>query len=133
MMLLQRILFFILLISVSISGVAQEKTFADALPEKLHTSIDKILDDQFAEIEQTLIRAEKLQPKDVLLVTVPLENYIEDILFTINRPATIYPKILYNVLRNLYKQGKSRDHIEQALITMQKDNQFKKMYDAQEE
>ncbi|MBI5215281.1 MAG: hypothetical protein HY960_05970 [Ignavibacteriae bacterium] len=101
------------------------------LPSKLNTAIDKILDDQFAEIEKTLVREERLDPKEVLLITVPLENYIEDVLFTINRPATIYPLVIYSTLRTLFREGKPKAEIEQILIDMQKSNQFRKLYEAQ--
>ena len=122
----------ILCVVVSSAGFAQEGTTSNlTLPKRLNTAIDKILDDQFAEIEKTLVREERLNPKEVLLITVPLENYIEDVLFTINRPATIYPTIIYVALRNLFREGKSKGEIEQILIDMQKNHQFQKLYEAQ--
>ncbi|MBI3195556.1 MAG: hypothetical protein HYZ34_13985 [Ignavibacteriae bacterium] len=128
MILFQIVVFLLLVIPTGIT--AQENSSLDNLPKKLNTAIDKILDDQFADIEQALIQSEQLEPKEVLLITIPLENYIEDVLFTINRPATIYPQTLYRVLKDLYKQGKSRAEIEQSLVAMQKENQFKKLYEA---
>lgn len=89
-----------------------------------------MLDDQFADVEQALITVERLDPREVLLITIPLENYIEDVLFTINRPATIYPQTLFLVLKDFFKKGKSRAEIEQLLVEMQKENQFKKLHDA---
>ncbi|MCK9410242.1 MAG: hypothetical protein WCX28_09640 [Bacteriovoracaceae bacterium] len=105
----------------------------DQLPEKVHTSIDKILDDHLAEIENTIIQENEFETKTVLLVTVPLENFIEDVLFTINRPAVIYPKILYKVIRDQFRQGKSREEIERLLVTMQKQNKFEKLYVAEKQ
>ncbi len=110
--------------------VAQEISSPENLPKKINTAIDKILDDQFADVEQALIKFEQLDPKEVYLITIPLENYIEDVLFTINRPATIYPQTLFRVLKDFFKQGKSRAEIEQSLVAMQKENQFKKLYEA---
>lgn len=107
-------------------GFAQE-----GLPEKLHTTIDKVLDDQFAEIEKALIRNEGIDPKSVLLVTVPLENYIEDVLFTINRPAVIYPQTIYKFIRTQFSEGKLRGEIEQTLVEMQKYNKFQKLHEAE--
>ncbi len=106
---------------------------AHSLPPKLNTTIDKILDDQLAEIEEMLVRVDSFKAGDVMLVTVPLESYIEDILFTINRPATIYPGILYETLRDLYRQGKIRSEIEHTLIVMQKKNQFQKLYESRKQ
>ncbi len=132
---MKRLLCFFLLVYVTIptavfsQGDGKQTT---TLPKKLHTSVDKILDDSFADIEQALIQQEKLDPREVLLVTVPLENYIEDILFTINRPAVIYPEVIFIVLRDMYRQGKSKTDIEQALIVMQKNNQFRKLYEAKQ-
>jgi len=128
MLVLQLIAF--LLLVVQADTVAQENSSPDNLPKKLNTAIDKILDDQFADVEQVLIKVERLDPKEVLLITIPLENYIEDVLFTINRPAIIYPQTLFRVLKDFFKQGKSRAEIEQLLVEMQKENQFKKLHDA---
>ncbi|MBI3586100.1 MAG: hypothetical protein HY088_03090 [Ignavibacteriales bacterium] len=103
------------------------------IPEKLHTTIDKVLDDQFAEIEKALIRNEGMDPKSVLLITVPLENYIEDVLFTINRPAVIYPQTIYKFIRTQFTEGKSRSQIESVLIEMQKYNKFEKLHEAEKQ
>ncbi|MFA6455359.1 MAG: hypothetical protein WCW40_00955 [Bacteroidota bacterium] len=103
----------------------------DQLPEKVHTSIDKILDDHLAEIENTIIQEKEFDARTVLLVTVPLENFIEDVLFTINRPAVIYPKVIYKVIRDQFRQGKSREEIERMLVMMQKQNKFEKLYAAE--
>ncbi|MFA6468535.1 MAG: hypothetical protein WCW35_06535 [Bacteroidota bacterium] len=103
----------------------------DQLPEKVHTSIDKILDDHLAEIENTIIQEKEFDARTVLLVTVPLENFIEDVLFTINRPAVIYPKVICKVIRDQFRQGKSREEIERMLVTMQKQNKFEKLYAAE--
>ncbi len=98
------------------------------LPEKIHTSIDKILDDHLADVENTLIQEKEFDTKAILLVTVPLENFIEDVLFAIDRPAVIYPKIIYKYIREQFRQGKSREEIGKMLVTMQKQNQFEKLY-----
>ncbi len=113
----------LLLLTCPVAGRAQER-----LPERVHTSIDKILDDHFAEIENTLIQEKEFDAKSILLVTVPLENFIEDVLFTINRPAVIYPRVILRVIREQYRQGKSREEIERMLVAMQKKNQFERLY-----
>ncbi len=105
----------------------------DNLPEKLHTTIDKTLDDQFAEIEKELARPGDIDPKNILLITVPLENYIEDVLFRINRPAIIYPRVIYGVIRAQLKEGKPRSVIEQLLVEMQKHKEFDKLYAAEKQ
>lgn len=105
----------------------------DSLPERMHTSIDKILDDCLAEVENTLMKEKEFDPKMVLLVTVPLENFIEDVLFTINRPAVIYPKTIYRYIRTQLRQGKSREEIERSLVLMQKQNRFEKIYEAEKQ
>lgn len=105
----------------------------EVLPEKVHTTIDKILDDHLADVENKLIREDKLDAKTILLVTVPLENFIEDVLFTINRPAVIYPRVIYSVIREEFQQGKPREEIAHLLITMQKKNSFEKIYDAEKQ
>jgi hypothetical protein len=105
----------------------------DNLPEKIHTSIDKILDDHLAEIENTLINEKEIEAKTILLVTVPLENFIEDVLFAINRPAVIYPRVIYKIIREEFRQGKSREEIERLLVTMQKQNKFEKIYAAEKQ
>lgn len=103
------------------------------LPERLHTNIDKTLDDQFAEIEKELARPGDLDRKDIVLITVPLENYIEDVVFRINRPAVIYPRIILKVIRNQLKGGKPRSAVEQLLVEMQKHKEFDKLYDAEKQ
>lgn len=103
----------------------------DQLPERLHTTIDKVLDDQFADIEKALIREGTVDQKAVLLITVPLENYIEDVLFTINRPAVIYPQTVYRFIKTQLIEGKSRVEIERMLVQMQKYNRFQKMYESE--
>ncbi|MFA5834705.1 MAG: hypothetical protein WDA22_14600 [Bacteroidota bacterium] len=105
----------------------------DNLPEKIHTSIDKILDDHLAEIENTLINEKEVETKTILLITVPLENFIEDVLFMINRPVVIYPRVIYKVIREQFRQGKSREEIERLLVTMQKQNKFEKIYAAEKQ
>jgi hypothetical protein len=114
--------------SVTYNIKAQEN-----LPERLHTNIDKTLDDQFAEIEKELARPGDLDRKDIVLITVPLENYIEDVVFRINRPAVIYPRIILKVIRNQLKEGKSRSLVEQLLVEMQKHKEFDKLYDAEKQ
>lgn len=108
---------------LSISLHAQEN-----LSDKVHTSIDKILDDHLAEVENTLIQEKEFDAKTILLVTVPLENFIEDVLFTINRPAVIYPRVIYRVIKEQFRQGKTRQEIERSLVLMQKQNKFEKLY-----
>jgi len=103
------------------------------LPEKLHTTIDKTLDDQFAEIEKELARPGDIDQKNILLITVPLENYIEDVLFRINRPAVIYPRVIYGVIRAQLKEGKPRSVVEQLLVDMQKHKEFDKLYAAEKQ
>jgi hypothetical protein len=128
--LLYRRLFFAFLgiLFVRTSLPAQEH-----LPEKVHTSIDKILDDHLAEVENTLIQEKEFDAKTILLVTVPLENFIEDVLFTINRPAVIYPRVIYRFIREQFRQGKTREEIERTLVLMQKQNKFEKMYAAEKQ
>ncbi|MFZ4621859.1 MAG: hypothetical protein ACOYNS_14960 [Bacteroidota bacterium] len=115
------VLFGILFVSASLR--AQEN-----LSEKVHTSIDKILDDHLAEVENTLIQEKEFDAKTILLVTVPLENFIEDVLFTINRPAVIYPRVIYRFIKEQFRQGKTRQEIERSLVQMQKQNKFERMY-----
>ena len=105
----------------------------DNLPEKIHTSIDKILDDHLAEIENTLINEKEVETKTILLITVPLENFIEDVQFMINRPVVIYPRVIYKTIREQLRQGKPREEIERLLVTMQKQNKFEKLYAAGKE
>ena len=118
-----RLSLLLLLLTCAVGVRAQER-----LPERVHTSIDKILDDHFAEIENTLIQEKEFDAKSILLVTVPLENFIEDVLFTINRPAVIYPRVILRVIREQYRLGKSREEIERMLVAMQKKNQFERLY-----
>ncbi len=122
-----------IVLTVVCSNAQGNDPIPSSLPPKLNTAIDKILDDQFADIEEMLVRVDSFKANEVLLVTVPLENYIEDVLFTINRPATIYPGILYEALRDLYRQGKMRREIEHTLIIMQKNNQFQKLYESKKQ
>jgi len=105
----------------------------DNLPEKIHTSIDKILDDHLAEIENTLINEKEVETKTILLITVPLENFIEDVQFMINRPVVIYPRVIYKTIREQLRQGKPREEIERLLVTMQKQNKFEKIYVAEKQ
>ncbi len=120
----RRILFFLFgILFVSAPLCAQEN-----LSVKVHTSIDKILDDHLAEVENTLIQEKEFDAKTILLVTVPLENFIEDVLFTINRPAVIYPRVIYRVIKEQFRQGKTRQEIERSLVLMQKQNTFEKLY-----
>ena len=67
------------------------------------------------------------------LITVPLENYIEDVLFRINRPAVIYPRIILSVIRTQLKEGKPKNVVEQVLVEMQKHKEFDKLYEAQKQ
>lgn len=123
-----------LLLLLVMYGLTAGKTHAqDNLPEKLHTTIDKTLDDQLAEIEKELARPGDLDPKNILLITIPLENYIEDVLFRINRPAVIYPRIICAVIRGRLKEGKPRSVIEQLLVEMQKHKEFDKLYAAEKQ
>lgn len=124
---------FIILVLGSLC-IALDSLYAqDSLPDKIHTSIDKILDDYLAEVENRLIQEKEFDPKTVLLITVPLENFIEDVLFTINRPAVIYPKTIYKYIRTQLRQGKSHEEIERLLVSMQKQNKFEKIYEAEKQ
>jgi hypothetical protein len=121
----------VLLLLLVIHGLTAVRIEAqDNLPEKLHTTIDKTLDDQFSEIEKELSRHGDIDQKDILLITIPLENYIEDVLFRINRPAIIYPRIIFSVIRKQLKEGKPRATVEQLLVEMQKHREFDKLYEA---
>jgi len=122
-----------LILCVSVILAGNSLRAQENLPEKIHTSIDKILDDHLAEIENTLINEKEVETKTILLITVPLENFIEDVLFMINRPVVIYPKVIYKVIREQFRQGKSREEIERLLVTMQKQNKFEKLYAAEKQ
>ena len=126
-------LFLLLNVYLFYVGRAQgDSNTETGLLKVVHTTIDKNLDDQFAEIEKALITQERLEPKNVVLITVPIENYIEDVLFTINRPATIYPQTMFKLIRKFFREGKSRDEIERLLVEMQKHNQIKKLYEEEQ-
>lgn len=124
---------YIIILSLGIILASRPLVAQENLPEKVHTSIDKILDDYLAEVENTLMQEKEFDTKIVLLVTVPLENFIEDVLFSIDRPAVIYPRVLYKVIREQLRQGKSREEIERILVTMQKQNKFEKLYAAEKQ
>jgi hypothetical protein len=117
------------MLAVFICGLVGSASLrAQDLPAKLHTTIDKTLDDQFSDIEKALVQDGRLDQKSVVLITVPLENYIEDVLFRINRPAVIYPRTIYGFIISQFKLGKTRDEIETLLVDMQKHNRFARLY-----
>lgn len=116
-----------------VSGeAAPEKSKVDSLvnllPEKLVTIVDKTLDDQFAEIEKLASKLPNMDKKKVFLITLPVENFIEDIYFPANRPAIIYPQVLFLTINEELQKGKSKKEIARLLVKLQKKNAFEKMY-----
>jgi len=103
-------------------------SLAQILPEKLMTIVDKTLDDQFAKIERSLSKLPGISKKDVFLITLPLENYIEDIYFPANRPAIIYPRAIFLIIYEEINKEKSKKTIAQHLVELQQKNEFKKIF-----
>lgn len=98
------------------------------LPEKLVTIVDKTLDDQFAQIETVVTQLPDMNRKMVFLITLPLENYLEDIYFSANQSAVIYPRILFDVIVKTVREGKSKKEVARKLVKLQKENAFEKTY-----
>jgi len=102
-------------------------SLAQKLPKRLMTIVDKTLDDQFAEIERSLSELPEISRKEVFLITLPLENYIEDIYFPANRPAVIYPRTIFLILYEEINKENSKKKIAQHLVELQQRNEFEKI------
>ncbi|MFQ5603740.1 MAG: hypothetical protein ACE5HS_10770 [bacterium] len=107
---------------------AKADSLVRLLPEKLVTIVDKTLDDQFAEIENLASILFKMDKKKIFLITLPMENYIEDIYFPANQPAVIYPRIIFKTIYEELKKGKTKKEIARTLVNLQKQNAFEKQF-----
>ncbi len=99
-------------------------SLAALLPERLETIVDKTLDDQFARIENQIAKLPNVDKKTVFLVTLPLENYLEDIYFPANEPAVIYPRIIFKTIVKEIMQGISKRKIALKLVRMEQKSVF---------
>lgn len=99
-------------------------SLAALLPDRLETIVDKTLDDQFARIENQIAKLPNVDKKAVFLVTLPLENYLEDIYFPANEPAIIYPRIIFRTIIREIMQGTSKRKIALKLVRMEQKSAF---------
>ncbi|MFQ5866161.1 MAG: hypothetical protein ACE5IW_13145 [bacterium] len=107
---------------------AKVDSLSKLLPEKLVTIVDKTLDDQFAQIEKFAAHFPNMDKKKIFLITLPMENFIEDIYFPANRPAVIYPRVIFMTIYRELKKGKSKMEIARTLVNLQKQNTFEKIH-----
>lgn len=117
---------FIVLLQAAAS--AANPALEEQLPEKLVTIVDKTLDDQFAQIEQLVAKLPDTDRGEVFLITLPLENFIEDIIFPTNSPVTVYPRIMFRVIRDELGEGRSKKEVANLLVRYQQGEIFRRIY-----
>ncbi|MFQ5708819.1 MAG: hypothetical protein ACE5HO_15285 [bacterium] len=106
---------------------AKVDSLAALLPEKLTTIVDKTLDDQFAQIEKLAAHLPNMDKKTIFLITLPMENYIEDVYFPANKPVTIYPRVVLQLIYEEFKKGKPKKEIARMLVKLQRQKAFEKL------
>ncbi|HZE88823.1 MAG TPA: hypothetical protein VE404_04700 [Verrucomicrobiae bacterium] len=119
-----------ILLAVAASGAAATSaartlpTLAD-LPLKLETKIPAVLEDQLADVERAASALPRMDRKRAYLLTLPLQNYLEDVVLSGGRPARVHPRALAWVIGREAAHGTPAKEISRLLVTYFQKDLFK--------
>jgi hypothetical protein len=117
---------------VSVTAFADTKQDSLALPPKVNIRLMRTLERQLSNIERALVDQAKLPKEKVRNVTMPLQNFIDDVVLASGRYTDVYPRAIYEVLVTELSTSKPKSEIANSLIDYQKKGRFKALAESQE-
>ena len=95
------------------------------LPERFETRIPALLEEQLADVERAAAALPGMDRKRAYLITLPLQNYIEDVVLSANRPAALHPRAMAWVIGTEAARGTREREISRLLVTYYQKDLFK--------
>lgn len=114
------------------SARAEDKPDTIRLPERVNIRLLRPLERELSNVERALVEEAKIEKERVRNVTMPLQNYLDDVVLASGRSTDIYPQVIYEVLIEELSSTKPRTQIANLLIDYQKKGQFKARAEARE-
>jgi hypothetical protein len=111
---------------------AEGKQDSVPLPPKVNIRLMRTLERQLSDIERALVDQAKLPKERVRNVTMPFQNYIDDVVLASGRYTDVYPRAIYEVLVTELNTSKPKSEIANSLIDYQKKGRFKALAESQE-
>ncbi|MBI5868336.1 MAG: hypothetical protein HZB43_08635 [candidate division Zixibacteria bacterium] len=112
--------------------IAAEKPDSSRFPSRVNIRLMRTLERQLSEIERALVDDAKFSKERVRNVTMPLQNFIDDVVLASGRYTDIYPQAIYDVLVEEFATAKPRVEIADLLVEYQRHGQFKARAEAKD-
>ncbi|MBI3450003.1 MAG: hypothetical protein HY049_13945 [Acidobacteria bacterium] len=95
------------------------------LPLKLETRIPAVLEDQLADVERAASALPGMDRKRAYLLTLPLQNYLEDVVLSGGRPVLVHPRALAWLIGREAARGTPARDISRLLVTYYQKDLFR--------
>jgi hypothetical protein len=95
------------------------------LPARVNIRLVSRLENELSRIEGSAADCRGVDPKSIRNVTIPLQNYIEDIVLASGVYVDIYPTLIRNIICIEARNGLSRQEIAILLLRFQKENKYR--------
>jgi len=95
------------------------------LPETFETRIPALLEDRLADVERAASALPGMDRKRVYLITLPLQNYLEDVVLPANQQASLRPRAIAWVIGREGSRGSNPKEIALLLVTYYQKDLFK--------
>jgi len=95
------------------------------LPLRFETRIPALLEGQLADVERASAALPDMDRKKAYLITLPLENYLEDVVLSANRPAVLHPRAIAWVIGREAARGAPVKEIARLLVSYYQKDLFK--------
>jgi len=102
-------------------GLGQSTSQGDdplgGLPDRFRTKVPAILEERLADIEKAASVLPQMDRKKAYLITLPLQDYLEDVVLSGSREVTLYPRAIAWVIGREASRGASKKEIGRLLVT----------------
>lgn len=98
------------------------------LPVRIDTKVPAFLEERLADIEKVASALPQMDRKKAYLITLPLQNYLEDVVLSDNRPAILYPRAIAWVIGQQAALGTSKKEIARLLVTYYQRDAYSAMH-----
>jgi hypothetical protein len=116
---------------VSVTAFADAKQDSVQLPPNVNIRLMRTLERQLSDVERALVDQAKLPKERVRNVTMPFQNFIDDVVLASGRYTDVYPRAIYEVLVTELNTSKPKSEIANSLIDYQKKGRFKALAESQ--
>jgi len=101
----------------------------ESIKDRIEVRVIKTLEKQLLHIEKKLIAIPDIDSSFVRNITMPFQNYLEDVVLASGRQADCFPQIILQVLKEKIAEKKKKKHqIAFLLVEYYINGKFEKLY-----